>query len=55
MKRDKAMKLVENKEALLLVVSPMCAAFSRLEGLNFSRMTPERVEEIKNYGLQHLE
>ena len=54
-KRRKAMKLVRKRKSLLLIVSPMCAAFSQLQSLNFSRMTSEDVEKVKSYGRKHLE
>ena len=38
-KREKAMRLVKSKKALLLIGSPMCAAFSQLQNINFSRMS----------------
>ena len=43
-KRDKAERLIKGKRAVLLVVSPMCAAFSRLQNLNFPKMEPTRVK-----------
>ena len=54
-KRRKAKRLVKTRRALLLVVSPMCAAFSQLQTLNWGRMTEEQIQEVKAYGLKHLE
>ena len=52
--RSKAEKLVKSKVALLLVVSPMCAAFSRLQTFNAKRLGPEKVKEMLEYGVKHL-
>jgi len=54
-KRARADKLVRDKKALLLIGSPMCSAFSQIQGLNYSKMTPENVEQVINYGKRHLE
>ena len=53
-KRDKAMDMVLGKRALLLIGSPLCTAFSRLQNWNFSKMSKERKEEIVNAGREHL-
>ena len=53
-KRDKAQRLINEKKALLVIGSPMCSAFSQIQGLNFSRMTPEDVEKVIMYGKRHL-
>ena len=52
--RAKAKKIVKSKAALLLVVSPMCSAFSRLQTFNAKRLGPERVKEMLEYGIKHL-
>ena len=54
-KRDKAEQLVSDKKALLLIGSPMCSAFSQIQGLNFSKMDPVTVQKIIAYGTRHLE
>ena len=54
-KRRKAISMIRNNKAMLIIGSPMCTAFSRLQNLNFRRMTPERVKEIIEYGMKHLE
>ena len=54
-KRNKAEGLVKSKAAVLMIVSPMCAAFSRLQELNFPRTDARRVREILEYGTCHLE
>ena len=41
-KRDKAEAMVKAKSSLLLVVSPMCAAFSRLQRSIFPKMSAEK-------------
>ena len=52
--RAKAKHIVKHKSALLLVVSPMCSAFSRLQAFNAKRLGPERVKEMIEYGMKHL-
>ena len=47
--------MVKNKEALLVIGSPMCAAFSRLQHLNFAKMSEEEVKLVIEYGSKHLE
>ena len=54
-KRERAMRLVKSKKALLLIGSPMCAAFSQLQNINFGRMSPIDVERVKRHGTTHLE
>jgi hypothetical protein len=54
-KRERAMRLVKSKKALLLIGSPMCAAFSQLQNINFGRMSPIDVERVKTHGTKHLE
>ena len=46
---------MRERKAMFLIGSPMCTAFSRLQNLNFRRMTPEKVQEIIQYGMNHLE
>ena len=33
----------------------MCSAFSQLQNINFSRMKPEGVKKVVEYGTKHLE
>ena len=54
-KRVKAEEMVRSKSSLLLVVSPMCAAFSRLQRLNYPKMNPEKVKQLVEYGVKRLE
>ena len=54
-KRDKARDMVINKKALLVIGSPICSAFSIMQNINFSRMTPAEVIKVKEYGKRHLE
>ena len=54
-KRAKAEQLVRSKKALLLIGSPMCSAFSQIQGINFCRMSPTEIEKVLNYGRTHLE
>ena len=44
--RAKAKKIVKSKASLLLVVSPMCSAFSRLQAFNVKRLGPEKMKEM---------
>ena len=54
-KRSKALKRVFSEKFLLLIGSPMCASFSRLQNLNWGRMDPSEVERVKAYGRKHLQ
>jgi hypothetical protein len=54
-KRERAMSLVKSKKALLIIGSPMCSAFSQLQNINFSKMSPEQVKQVQDYGRKHLE
>jgi hypothetical protein len=36
-KNDKATRIISHKRTLLAIGSPMCSAFSQLQGLKFSR------------------
>ena len=54
-KMEKARKLVNEKRAILLIGSPMCSAFSKLQDINFARMTKEEVDRVIAYGTRHLE
>ena len=47
-KRDKALGMVLGKRALLLIGSPMCTAFSRLQNWNFKKMPREKVQQSSN-------
>ena len=51
----KAKKLIQDTKPLLLLGSPMCSAFSTMNNINFSRMSPQDVEEVVQYGKRHLE
>lgn len=53
-KREKAEEMVRANMSLLLIVSPMCAAFSRLQRLNDPKMTQQMVREIMEYGVMHV-
>ena len=52
--RSKATHIVKHKSALLLIVSPMRSAFSRLQAFNAKRLGPEKMKEMIEYGLKHL-
>ena len=51
----KALKKVENKEALLLIGSPLCTVLSQLQTLNKNRRDPIKFEKEKKAGGQHLQ
>ena len=53
-KRDKARKLIQRKQALLVIGSPMCSAFSQLQGINYAKMNAEDVRKVIEYGTKHL-
>ena len=53
-KRERAMEMIRSKRALLLIGSPMCSAFSQLQGINFSKMSAENVKEVQEHGRRHL-
>ena len=52
--RDKATKLIKSKAALLLVVSHMRAAFTRLQTFNAKRMGVGNMKETLQYGLKQF-
>ena len=54
-KRDKARDLVRNKKHLLLVLSPMCTAFSILQRMNYPKLDPQEVEKYMKDATTHLE
>ena len=51
-KRDKAMYLVRSRRSLLLILSPMCTAFSALQNINFAKMDPGEISKMRemNFG-----
>ena len=53
-KRDQALDKILGNECLLLVGSPMCKSFSRLQQMNYKKMDPGKRTSIINEGLQHL-
>ena len=53
-KRKKAFEKVFTERSLLLIGSPMCAAFSKLQNLNWGRMDPSEIQKVKEYGRKHL-
>ena len=52
--RKKARKLIREQKPSLLIGSPMCRAFSMLQGLNQFRMGPEKWKKILEHGRSHL-
>ena len=53
-KRKKALDMIISKKALLLIGSPMCRAFSRLQNWNFKKMSTEKKEHMMKEGRTHL-
>ena len=53
--RSRALRLVTQRKAYLLVGSPMCSAFSALQALNKNRSSPQAQQERYAYGKRHLE
>ena len=52
--RRKAKVIVKSKAALLLIVSPMCSAFSRLQTFNIERLGADKVRDMLKMGVKHL-
>ena len=50
----KAIQKPDKEQPELLVVSPVCVPFSKLQGLNFSKMHVEQVEDRLEEGMKHL-
>ena len=54
-KVEKAKWIIKNKRAMLVIGSPMCAAFSQLQRINFSKMSEADRNTVVEYGKRHLE
>ena len=54
-KRNKARAIVQRERPLLLIGSPMCAAFSHLQRTNFAKLNKEQSDKIMQHGRKHLE
>ena len=52
--RKEALRFVKEKRPSWIVGSPPCTAFSQLQGLNFKKMSPDRVKSILSEGRRHL-
>ena len=52
--RKMALQYIKEKKPSWIVGSPPCTAFSRLQGLNFPKMDPLRVERILKEARRHL-
>ena len=52
--RMEALEIVRQKKPTWVIGSPPCTAFSRLQGLNFPKMDPAKVERILKEARQHL-
>ena len=53
-KRKRALKLIRKQKPDLLVGSPMCRAFSSLQGLNRARMGEVKYQAMLEHGREHL-
>ena len=53
--QKKAVKPLEEEEVEMLIFSPICGPFSSLQGLNYSKVTPEDVEAKLREGMIHLQ
>ena len=53
--RAKAERRLEKEKPLLLIGSLMCRAFSRMQGLNWHRMSPELIKRLVLEGIVHLQ
>ena len=49
-----ALQYVREKKPTWIIGSPPCTAFSRLQGLNFPKMDPLKVEQILKEARRHL-
>ena len=47
--------LITTRRSILLIGSPMCTAFSRLQEVNYAKMDPAEVERRLAHGRRHLE
>ena len=52
--RTAASRYVKEKRPTWIVGSPPCTAFSRLQGLNFPKMDPDKVDRIMKEAKAHL-
>ena len=52
--RSKAREQLRRDQPLVLIGSPMCTAFCRLQSINFARMDPDRVRAILSRARMHL-
>ena len=52
--RDKCLRHVKEQEPEFLIGSPMCTAFSVLQGLNRWRMNPDKWNALIEKGLRHM-
>ena len=53
-KRDRAERMVSDKKAMLVIGSPMCAAFSQLQTLNVRKMGEDWIENKRREARRHL-
>ena len=52
--RREALQYVKDKKPTWIIGSPPCTAFSRLQGLNFPKMDPVKVERMLKEARRHL-
>ena len=53
-KREKTKNMLNEQKPILLAGSPLCTAFSKLQNLNFSKMSKEEVTKIMAQARTHL-
>ena len=54
-KRKKALQKVMDREALLLIGSPVCTSFSRLQHMNFHKMDEKKKADMIREGRTYLD
>ena len=52
--RSKCVKIILEQKPHFLIGSPMCTAFSALQGLNKWRMAPEKRDALREKGVGHM-
>ena len=52
--RDKAVTLHEENQPYMSILGPMCGPFGQIQGLNFSKLEPEKVEQKLREGILYL-
>ena len=53
--QKRALARVCEERPMLLIGSPMCTAFSRLQNMNLAKMKRKEVNKVSEHGTKHLE